>query len=76
MSTPSPTRTEPVTTDGVLSVANAAVFLDCSTDHVRRLIADGKLGYLNIGRGGRAKIRIPRAALNRYLERNLVGGAA
>lgn len=53
-----------------VSVANAAKLLDCSTDHVRHLIADGAIRYLDIGRG-RAKIRIPVADLEAYVEARL-----
>lgn len=54
-----------------MSVAHAAVHLDCSPDHIYRLIADGSLGYLNIGRLGRPKIRIPVAVLDRYITSRL-----
>lgn len=61
----------PVATPRMLSTAHAAVYLDCSPDHVARLIADGRLPYVNISRGLRPKLRIPVAALERYIERNL-----
>ncbi|WP_037183865.1 helix-turn-helix domain-containing protein [Rhodococcoides fascians] len=60
--------TEPI--HRVLSVAHAAEYLDCSADHVRNLMSDGRIRYLDIGRG-RAKIRIPIADLNDYVEKGL-----
>jgi excisionase family DNA binding protein len=60
--------TEP--TRQVLSVTHAAEYLDCSADHVRNLMSDGQIRYLDIGRG-RAKIRIPIADLNDYVEKGL-----
>jgi len=46
-----------------MTVAEAAAFLRVSTKTVRRLIAQGALGYVKIGRS----IRLRREVIERYI---------
>lgn len=55
----------------VLSVLEVAKRLGCSKDHVYRLITDGTLPSLDIGRGGRSKTRIPAKNLEAYIQAGL-----
>ncbi|MDR7385249.1 helix-turn-helix domain-containing protein [Promicromonospora iranensis] len=63
-----------------VTVADVAEALGCSDDHVRGLLADGALPYIDISRRGaktrRPKIRVPIAAVERYAEKQLRQGAA
>lgn len=58
-----------------VTVAAVAEALECSDDHVRGMLADGVLPYIDISRRGqitrRPKIRIPIAAVERYIEKQL-----
>jgi excisionase family DNA binding protein len=47
----------------LMTVAEAAAFLSVSTKTVRRLIAQGALGYVKIGRS----IRLRREVIDRYI---------
>src|SRR6516164_8772160 len=47
----------------LMTVAEAAAFLSLSTKTVRRLIAQGALGYVKIGRS----IRVCREVIERYI---------
>lgn len=56
------------------TVAAVAESLGVSRDHVYGMLKDGTLPYIDVSRRGettrRAKIRIPVAKVNEYLERN------
>jgi excisionase family DNA binding protein len=58
-----------------VTVREVAEALDCSENHVRRLLADGSLPYLDISIRGakvrRPKIRIPATRVEAYLEAQL-----
>lgn len=51
----------------LLSVEEVAEALSCSKSHVYRLIAAKQLPYLNIAVGSRAKTRIPRANIDKFI---------
>jgi excisionase family DNA binding protein len=54
----------------VLSIKHAAVYLDCTDEHVRNLIQRGELKAADIGLGeARKMLRITTEDLDRYLER-------
>lgn len=55
----------------VLSVLEVAKRLGCSKDHVYRLITDGKLPSLDIGRQGRSKTRVPAKNVEAYIQAGL-----
>ncbi|MFD2839359.1 helix-turn-helix domain-containing protein [Populibacterium corticicola] len=55
----------------LLSVVKVAEILGCSKSHVYRLIADRQLPSLNIGLGTRAKTRIPRVNVEKYIDERL-----
>lgn len=61
--------------DRYVTVAAVAEALGCSDDHVRGLLADGDLPYVDISRRGkvtrRPKIRVPIAAVERYIDKQL-----
>ena len=58
-----------------VTVADVAEALGCSDDHVRGMLSDGLLPYIDISRRGkstrRPKIRVPIAAVERYLEKQV-----
>jgi excisionase family DNA binding protein len=59
---------------GWLTVEHAALFCDCSYDHIYRAVERGELPASDIGNGGKkAAYRISRSDLNAWLERNKGG---
>lgn len=56
------------------TVLDVADLFDCSDDHVYRLITDGELTAVNIGRrgvkGARPKLRIPLTQVEAYIARH------
>lgn len=50
------------------TVDDAADVLRCSPQHVRNLMAAGKLKYKNIAVGPKPKLRIPGKALQAFLD--------
>lgn len=58
--------------DRLLTVQEVAEHLSVSPRHIRRLIADGALGSIHIGRS----LRIRPAALAAFVDRNARGEAA
>jgi excisionase family DNA binding protein len=52
-----------------LTIAEAALELRCSAPTIRRRIASGELPAVKLGSAANAGIRIPRAALDRWLSK-------
>lgn len=65
--TPEPTAVLPA----ALSVEHAAIYLDCSKNHVYDLIATRRLPATHIGGNGRTKTRIRVRDLDAFLAENL-----
>lgn len=55
----------------VLSTKEVAERLGCSLSHAYRLIADGALPSLDIGRNGRTKTRVPAKSVEAYIQAGL-----
>lgn len=55
-------------TQGVLSIPEAARYLSVSRSKMNSLLAHGEIPYTRVG----ADRRVPKAALDAYLARNLV----
>ena len=53
----------------LLTIPRAAELLACSTRHVRRLIDEGRIAYVRLGKTGRSD-RIVEAELMRFIEDN------
>ena len=56
--------------DPLLSIPNAAKYLDCSKNTVYRLIADGELDVVDIAprRSRRSKSRVPQSQLDALIK--------
>jgi len=68
-STDSATRLPPA----LMHVADAARVLGISRATAYRLVASGELQSVRMG-AGKNIVRVPRAALMRYIEQNTIGG--
>lgn len=70
-----PERVVTAALDRYVTVAAVAEALGCSDDHVRGMLSDGVLPYIDISRKGettrRPKIRVPIAAVERYVDARL-----
>jgi excisionase family DNA binding protein len=54
----------------LLTIDEAAEYLNLTADQVRAFIADGELRYINVGRGKkRPRMRFTKADLNEFIER-------
>lgn len=54
--------------NGMLRVGEAAAILNCSADHIRRLIKAGRLGAVDLSlKPGRAELRIPSDEIQRFI---------
>ena len=56
--------------DPLYSIPRAATYLDCSENHVYRLIADGELDVVDIAprRSRRSKSRVPQSQLDALIK--------
>lgn len=68
------TTGKPAAHSELLSVEQVAEVLGCSRSHVYRLISARQLPCLNIAVGTRAKTRIPRANVDRFIQQRMTYG--